>query len=293
MKETLRNLVPPSLLASLQRVRRRYWEISGTTSHWEVVNKLDSYYANSLNFYKFPDMAYECANDFPKLLDRLGSAFGAPREHERDLEMRTPDSFADKGLDPHELASLFKKQGSDKSTVHDYYHVYNWIFDALGRSRALRVLEIGLGTNNPGLVSTMGVAGVPGASLRAFRDFLPNAEIFGADIDREILFQEDRIRTAVVDQLKPASFEQMANALGCDDFDLVIDDGLHAPDANLNTLHFALSRMRIGCWAVIEDIPERSTPAWRVVARLLDPARFRCYLVRCRTHSMFVVSRIS
>lgn len=293
MKEALRRIAPSYVKTSLNKIRRKYWALTGTTSHWEVLSKLDTFSANSLNFYKFPDMTYNCANNFPKLLHRLSSEFGTVNEHGRDLEMRTPDSFTEKGLDPSELGALLAKHGSDKSTVHDYHHVYNWIFEDLGRSRALNVLEVGLGTNNPGLVSTMGARGVPGASLRAFRDYLPNANIFGADIDREILFREERIETAVVDQLNADSFEQMADSLGCRHFDLVIDDGLHALDANLNTLRFALSQLAIGSWVVIEDILERSSPAWLVVARLLDPKRFRCHLVRCKKAFMFVVHRVA
>jgi hypothetical protein len=34
-----------------------------------------------------------------------------------------------------------------------------------------------------------------GGSLRAFREFFPNARIIGLDIDREALFQEGRIST--------------------------------------------------------------------------------------------------
>lgn len=45
--------------------------------------------------------------------------------------------------------------------------------------------------------------GVPGGSLRAYRDYLPNAKIYGAGIDASILFPEDRINTFVVDQLDP------------------------------------------------------------------------------------------
>ena len=45
-----------------------------------------------------------------------------------------------------------------------------------------------MGTNNPNLVSTMGSSGRPGASLYAFKEYLPNAIIYGADIDKDILF---------------------------------------------------------------------------------------------------------
>ena len=41
----------------------------------------------------------------------------------------------------------------------------------------------------------------PGGCLRAFRDYLPNSQIFGADYDREVLLEEPRIRTTFVDHM--------------------------------------------------------------------------------------------
>ena len=41
----------------------------------------------------------------------------------------------------------------------------------------------------------------PGAYLDAFRNYLPNSQICGADIDEGVLFTETRITTHVVDQL--------------------------------------------------------------------------------------------
>ena len=57
-----------------------------------------------------------------------------------------------------------------------------WVVD-----KHLNVLEIGMGMNNHKYISTMGGGGKPEASLRAFRDELPNASIRGADIDADIL----------------------------------------------------------------------------------------------------------
>ena len=66
-----------------------------------------------------------------------------------------------------------------------------------------------MGTNVSSAVSSMSFYGTgyrPGASLRAWRDALPNSQIFGADIDGSILFNnEERIRTARADQLDPGS----------------------------------------------------------------------------------------
>ena len=71
----------------------------------------------------------------------------------------------------------------------------------------MNILEIGLGTNNVDVVSNMGRDGIPGASLRAFRDYLINSKIYGADIDKSILFSEERIETYFVDQTNDTSFE--------------------------------------------------------------------------------------
>ena len=40
----------------------------------------------------------------------------------------------------------------------------------------------------------------PGASLRAWRDYFVKADIYGADIDKKILFNENKIKNFYVDQ---------------------------------------------------------------------------------------------
>lgn len=117
------------------------------------------------------------------------------------------DSLAD----THDLGAYFNKHGSDKASVHDYHRVYGPLM-AANRNKPLRLLEVGLGTNNTNIASNMGPYGRPGASLRAFRDFLPNALLFGADIDRHSLFQEERVKTVFVDQTKPETFVELLNS---------------------------------------------------------------------------------
>ena len=156
----------------------------------------------------------------------------------------------------------------------------------------MRVLEIGLGTNNPDVVSTMGESGIPGASLRAFRDFLPNAQVFGADIDEPILFKEDRIETYYVDQTQPDSFNDLLLNLGTEGFDLVIDDGLHAPNANIATLAFALHILKPNGWLVIEDIKTESLPIWETVSALL-PVDSHPTLIKARRTHLFVAQKPS
>jgi SAM-dependent methyltransferase len=126
----------------------------------------------------------------------------------------------------------------------------------------------------------MGRQGKPGASLRAFRDYLPRACIYGADVDTRILFEEDRIKTFFVDQTDLASLESLGRRIA-GDFDLIIDDGLHSPNANIAVLAFALKRLKPGGWVVIEDIVGDAAPVWHVVAALL-PQTFEPHLVAIR-----------
>jgi hypothetical protein len=162
--------------------------------------------------------------------------------------------------------------------------VYSYILNDIGRYSELNLLEIGIGTTNRDLVSHMrgGPRGyVPGASLRAFREYLPNANIYGADIDRDILFNEDRIQTSYVDQLEYSTFENMSNNFGNKKFDIIIDDGLHSIGANLNTLVFALQNLKDFGWIVIEDILPQFESNWLVVDFILSNIDgLNSYLVR-------------
>lgn len=185
------------------------------------------------------------------------------------------------------LKQLLDRHGSDKASKHDYHHLYSQV---LGNPEQVKtVVEIGLGTNNPDVVSSMGLDGRPGASLRAFRDYLPAANVYGADIDRRVLFSEERIQTCYIDQTDEASFAEL-NALIDGDIDMIVDDGLHSPDANLAILVFALDRLRVGGWVVIEDISPDAEPLWQIVETLL-PDRFGAVLVNATGAMMFAVQR--
>ena len=54
--------------------------------------------------------------------------------------------------------------------------------------------------------------GKPGASLRVWRDYFYNAEIYGADIDKTN-FSEKRIKTFFVDQLDKKEIKKCGNQL--------------------------------------------------------------------------------
>ena len=189
------------------------------------------------------------------------------------------------------LGQLFNHYGSDKAEPHAYHHVYGAV---LKRPQEVKyVLEVGLGTNNEDVASNMTSNGKPGASVRSFRDFLPNAQIFGADIDSRILFEEPRLKTYCVDQTKPETFVQLGQTIGDDVvFDLIIDDGLHSPNANLATMNFALPKLKVGGYFVVEDIFNHQLPFWNVVDTLLPKEKYKCTLIWAPQGYMYLVQRL-
>lgn len=109
---------------------------------------------------------------------------------------------------------------------NNYTTVYSTLFRGW-HDRPLRILELGLGTNNPGLMSSMGSHGVPDASLRGWREIFPSALIYGADIDRDILFQEERIKTFYCDQLDATAIKNLWSQPELrDGMNVIINDGL-------------------------------------------------------------------
>jgi hypothetical protein len=163
---------------------------------------------------------------------------------------------------PTKMCWIMTKYGSDKGDFHNYSTIYNNLFAAYG-NRPLRIFELGLGTNNPDVPSTMGIYGRPGASLRGWREIFPNALVYGADIDREVLFAEDRIKTFYCDQLDPKSIAELwAQPELQGGMDVIIEDGLHTFDGNVSFLEGSLDKLRPGGFYVIEDIGDQVVEQW-------------------------------
>ena len=154
------------------------------------------------------------------------------------------------------LTDLMNFYGSDKGGFnkdHNFSDYYSTIFFDKKES-VKNLLEVGLGTNNINVPSNMGLEGKPLASLRAWRDYFLNANIYGADIDRKILKNEDRIKTYYVDQTNPNSILELFKNIGDLSFDIIIDDGLHEYDANICLFENSFKFLKKGGIYVIEDV---------------------------------------
>jgi hypothetical protein len=189
------------------------------------------------------------------------------------------------------LENILNKNNSDKANNHNYHILYSYIFNILGVDSNLNILEIGLGTNNPNIVSTMGINGTPGASLYSFAEYLSNSNIYGADIDKNILFTSNRIKTYFVDQLNIQTFVELSKNTGGIKFDLIIDDGLHSIGANFNTLLFALDNLNENGWIVIEDI--HIIENWKAIDFIMSSTKkFKTWLISAKGGYLYVLNKL-
>lgn len=159
------------------------------------------------------------------------------------------------------LCTLMNKYGSDKgSGHHNYTKVYDFIFSKY-KQKNIRLFELGLGTNNPNLASTMGVFGKPGASLYGWREYFPDSLIFGADIDKDILFTDTNIETFYCDQTNKNSIQNLWNQNSLkENFDIIIEDGLHTLPAQINFLENSIHKLNSGGMYICEDVVKQNIP---------------------------------
>jgi len=165
-------------------------------------------------------------------------------------------------LAPTKMCRVMTKYGSDKARLNNYTPLYSALFKKRCE-QPLRVFELGLGTNNPDEPSNMGVFGSPGASLRGWRELFPHALLYGADIDRAILFQEDRIKTFHCDPLDRSSIRELWSRPDLQGgMHIIVEDGLHTFEGNVSFLEESLDRLRPGGIYVAEDIIWSDVDKW-------------------------------
>jgi hypothetical protein len=159
-----------------------------------------------------------------------------------------------------ELCEIMGKNKSDKGHInidrswHNYTTFYYSIFKYI-KNDSLNIFELGLGTNNVNLPSNMGINGRPGASLYGWNEFFINSKIYGADIDKDILFNTNNIRTFFCDQTnKDIILNMWENTELSQEFDIIMDDGLHVFSANVCFFENSIHKLKKNGYYIIEDI---------------------------------------
>jgi hypothetical protein len=181
----------------------------------------------------------------------------------KELEFKTP------------LCEIAYKYGTDKCPQigHNYTPFY---YDLLKDKRESfkKVVELGIGTRG-----TMGKRAVPhyvtGASLYMWRDFFPNAQIFGADFMGNALFQSDRIKTFFCDERQVTDLKSLVKNIG-NDVDLFIDDASHAGCHQVFACVHILPLLKKDVIYIIEDVgrPEK------VARELKEVYGYDCQIIK-------------
>ena len=123
------------------------------------------------------------------------------------------------------LKELFNKYDCDKSKKHHYDTVYQPEFEPL-QNESINILEIGV---------------FKGESASAWIDFFPNATVYGLDIFVRVsaedipILQHPRVKWLKGDSTHPSVSGAIQKAWPDVQFDIIIDDGLHTPEANAQT----------------------------------------------------------
>tara|TARA_B100001057_G_scaffold409711_1_gene424509 strand:+ start:902 stop:1648 length:747 start_codon:yes stop_codon:yes gene_type:complete len=156
------------------------------------------------------------------------------------------------------LNNLSKKYKSDKHT-HNYLELLEFYFHNQ-RESVEKILECGIGSSDSKIQWNMMGNSIPGASLRMWKDYFYNADIYGVDIDEKILFDENRIFTFQVDQTNSDSIEKFINnfKLKNNTFDLIIDDGAHWFPPNFSFFINTIKLLKDTGLYVVEDVNENT-----------------------------------
>ena len=150
---------------------------------------------------------------------------------------------------------LIKKYGSDKN-LSGYSYFYDKIFTPI-KDEVKLFLEIGIGSLDPSSPSSFqGITGLfsyykQGGSLRVWRDFFKNANIYGVDVAEDCKFQEERINTFIFSSLNKEKCDKILHKTT---FDVILDDGLHTADGQLMTMQNLFDRVKTNGYYIVEDI---------------------------------------
>ena len=139
------------------------------------------------------------------------------------------------------IATALNASYSDKASGHEYDKVFAHLFEG---KTVNNFLEVGLFLNE-----------LQHTDLNAWASVFPSANIYGADKKESQLFNSGNIRTHVLDQEVPASFDALKAEFDVE-FDVVLDDASHVYANTIATFEALFSAVKTGGMYLIEDIQD-------------------------------------
>ena len=141
------------------------------------------------------------------------------------------------------LCEIGHKYGTDKcpQIKHSFTPFY---YSLLKDKNIKKVLELGIGD---------------GGSLRMWKEFFPDAKIYGIDIDKTRLITEENIETFLCDGTNEKEVLKILQKTGTD-IDLFIDDGSHIYEDQISACKIIKPLLKTTTY-IIEDVthPDKIT----------------------------------
>lgn len=141
------------------------------------------------------------------------------------------------------LTEIGLKFGTDKARFHHFTDFYEKHLSHL-RNKEIKLLEIGI---------------FKGESLKMWKEYFPNATIYGADILDMSSLQEDRILIETCNQEDSESLKKLFSG---EVFDIIVDDGGHTMLQQQLTLLHLLPRVKSGGLFIMEDLHTSVNRTW-------------------------------
>lgn len=142
------------------------------------------------------------------------------------------------------LNDIASKYGTDKVDQHHSYKgvTYLDIYARYMSNMRLKVKTfVEIGVRN-------------GASLRMWKEYFPNATIYGIDIDpRCMASKEERIEIIIGDQNDNAFLQNLAKIFS-NGIDILLDDGSHITRHQINTFNILYKLIKSSGLFIIEDL---------------------------------------
>ncbi len=133
-----------------------------------------------------------------------------------------------------EIAIKFNTDKSSKG--HFYTKCYENHFKDISK-KELKILEIGIQN---------------GFSLKTWKEYFENSQIFGIDLTDMSNLNEDRITTLVCNQRDVSGLKNINDSHG--PFDIIIDDGSHRSDDIRISFNCLFPLLKEGGYYVVEDL---------------------------------------
>jgi hypothetical protein len=150
-----------------------------------------------------------------------------------------------------DLDVLAALAGTDKYGQHFHTSVYEDVARPY-RHKPVTLLEVGVG----GYTGWLG-----GESLLMWAAYFPKGRIYGIDLIDKTALSRDRIKVFQCSQVDRERLTAIAREVG--PFDLVIDDGSHMNDHQIETFRILWPFVRDGGTYVVEDVQTSYWPRFR------------------------------